>query len=69
MKKLHLPLIVSLFCLAACQQKPCNEMVHEKELKELQIKLNATEAQLLNVRSELAKLKGDSITQETNDSL
>ncbi len=54
---------ISIFTLLviACQQ-PCPEQNTEadKEIERLKIKLEATEAQLINVSAELSKLKSDS---------
>jgi hypothetical protein len=57
------PLLVITFlsvALSSCTS-PCGDIKHEQSIKELQIKLNATEAQLLNVRAELSRCNGDSI--------
>lgn len=61
MKKLLFYFVSSCFilsCASNVEQKPdCTEV------EELKIKLDATEAQLLNVRAELSKCKGiDSTT-------
>ncbi len=56
-------------CKAPAEKNDSEQATENQELKELQIKLNATEAQLLNVRAELAKCKGDSIPENQVDSL
>lgn len=71
MKKTNLFLTASIFfliCFAACNSESpavthsTDDQEHSKEIESLQIKLDATEAQLLNIRSELALCKGDSAT-------
>lgn len=53
--------------LVACQPKKNKEEAENdpktetKKEEDLKVKLNATEAQLLNVQVELAKCKGDSL--------
>lgn len=56
-------------CQTTAEKNNLGQPTENQELKELQIKLNATEAQLLNVRAELAKCKGDSIPENQVDSL
>lgn len=56
-------LLIATITLVACQpndkkQEAKKEM---KAVEDLKVKLNATEAQLLNVQVELAKCKGDSL--------
>lgn len=64
--------ILLLFSLVACNQsenqaKETPSKVAD-ELQELSLKLDATEAQVYNLRVELSKCKGDSleIIEETN---
>lgn len=64
-------LISTLFLTAtiwmACQPADKNveieteTQIDSSELQNLKVKLNATEAQLLNIQVELAKCKGDSL--------
>jgi len=65
MKKSFLP-ITLLLALAACnnctEDKNNIEINESEKVEELQHKLDATEAQLLNIRTELAKCKGDSLS-------
>lgn len=65
MKKYLAICLFSFSLLAACSNcekpKENTSAVSVEEFNELKVKLNATEAQLLNVRTELVKCKGDSI--------
>lgn len=55
-------LLFAAITLVACQPNEKKKVANEsKAVEDLKIKLNATEAQLLNVRVELAKCKGDSL--------
>lgn len=49
-------LLISLFAIS-CQQKN-EDTALQKRVEELEIKLEATEAQLLNISTELSKCKG-----------
>ncbi len=73
MKKIYPFIGASIFLLiafTACNVKTVEEPVENleqlKEIESLQLKLDATEAQLLNIRSELAICKGDSSKPTTN---
>lgn len=64
-------LFLSLIALNACQQNDNesttenNKQSESEALKALKVKLNATEAQLLNIQVELAKCKGDSLAMDS----
>lgn len=66
LKTLFIIFIAASFWLA-CQPAEKNIEVEKEtqidstELQNLKVKLNATEAQLLNIQVELAKCKGDSL--------
>lgn len=66
LKHLSIIFIAASFWLA-CQPADKNveieteTQIDSSELQNLKVKLNATEAQLLNIQVELAKCKGDSL--------
>ena len=55
--------IIAIIALSACS-KPCDQNTNAKELDALKVKLDATEAQLLNVSAELSKCKTGSSFKE-----
>ena len=57
-------LLYNVLWITACQPTENNTKLNNSssKIEELKVKLNATEAQLLNIQIELAKCKGDSLT-------
>jgi len=59
--------IIFFLCLSACNQveekKSAINSEEQETIEALNLKLDATEAQLYNVRVELAKCKGDSLPE------
>jgi len=65
MKKISfffLPLVYLLACTEAKKESPKTTQDENQKIIQLQLKLQATENQLLDCRNELAKYKGDSLS-------
>lgn len=68
MKSINLILLAVLFIsLYACTSN--NDAEWQAKIEKLEVKLTATEAQLMNVSAELAKCKQDSTGTELSDTL
>tara|TARA_R110002072_G_scaffold26558_6_gene87613 strand:+ start:60 stop:284 length:225 start_codon:yes stop_codon:yes gene_type:complete len=64
--KIASSLLFSSLLFVACstepkQEKNADEQANQETIEALELKLQATENQLLNVRNELAKCTGDSL--------